>query len=428
MAMGSRGVLSARAITLDFRFSILDFRTDVPLIAAVHRKERSESTMISPHGGKLIDRTVTGGERARLEREAASLPKVRLNERELADLEMIAQGAMSPLAGFMTQTDYESVVESMHLASGIAWSIPVVLSAKTPESESLAPGSRVALADEAGRVLAVMDLEDVYRVDHEHEAQLVLRTTDEGHPGVQYLRTIPPTYLGGAIHLIHMPEHRDFLRYRLAPKETRVLFAAKGWDRVAAFQTRNPIHRAHEYLQKCALELCDGLLIHPLVGETKSDDTPAEVRMRCYEVLLENYYPNDRVVLSVFPAAMRYAGPREAIFHAVIRKNYGCTHFIVGRDHAGVGNYYGTYDAHVIFREFDPEELDITPLFFDHAFFCRKCGSMATTKTCPHAKEDHVFLSGTKVRELLAAGQMPPAEFTRAEVAQILVESARGQG
>ncbi len=384
--------------------------------------------MIPPHGGKLIDRTLPADERGGLAPAAARMPKLPLNQRELADLEMIASGAMSPLKGFMTEADYRSVVETMRLANGLVWSIPVVLSAKTKGHQHLKPGTRLALTDEAGRALAVMQLADCYQVDHQHEAQLVLRTTDDAHPGVQYLKTISPTYLGGEIHLLQQPEHHDFLRYRLQPKETRVLFAAKGWRRIAAFQTRNPIHRAHEYLQKCALELCDGLLIHPLVGETKSDDIPAEVRMRCYEELIENYYPRDRVVLSVFPAAMRYAGPREAIFHALIRKNYGCTHFIVGRDHAGVGSYYGTYEAHEIFAEFPPEDLDITPLFFDHAFFCRKCGNMATTKTCPHGKEDRVALSGTRVREMLAEGELPPPEFTRPEVASVLIQAARQAG
>jgi len=383
--------------------------------------------VIQPHGGRLVDRTVSGADRERLVKEAGRMVEVPLNPRELADLEMISYGAMSPLEGFMVETDYRSVVDAMRLASGLAWSIPVALSAKTPEHERLDPGTQVALVDESGRALAVMEVDDRYQVEHDYEAQMVLRTADEAHPGVQYLRSISNTYLGGKVHTIRQPEHRDFIRYRLEPKETRVLFAARGWNRIAAFQTRNPIHRAHEYLQKCALELADGLLIHPLVGETKSDDIPAQVRMECYEVLMEHYYPRDRVVLSVFPAAMRYAGPREAIFHAIIRKNYGCTHFIVGRDHAGVGNYYGTYDAHIIFGEFDPAEIGITPLFFDHAFYCTRCGNMASTKTCPHSGEDHVFFSGTKVREMLSAGELPPPEFTRPEVARILAEGMRAQ-
>jgi sulfate adenylyltransferase len=380
--------------------------------------------MISPHGGKLVDRTAPREQMAELAREAAQLPTLPLNERELADLEMIACGAMSPLEGFMTAADYHSVVDSMHLSSGLVWSVPVVLSAKS-QHDRCALWDRVTLTDAAGKPLAIMQVDDWYRADHQRQAELVLRTTDSAHPGVQYLETIEPVYLGGSVQLIASLPERDFAQYRLEPRETRVLFAAKGWERIAAFQTRNPIHRAHEYLQKCALELVDGLLIHPLVGETKAGDTPADVRMRCYEVLIEHYYPKDRVVLSVFPAAMRYAGPREAIFHALIRKNYGCTHFIVGRDHAGVGNYYGTYDAQLIFGEFAPEEIEITPLFFDHSFFCRRCGNMATTKTCPHGKDDHVILSGTRVREMLAAGELPPPEFTRAEVAEILAESMR---
>jgi len=381
--------------------------------------------MIHPHGGRLVDRTAAGEDRERLTRETGRIPRIALNQRELADLEMIAFGAMSPLEGFMAESDYRSVVDSMRLANGIVWAIPVVLSAKTEEHAKLKAGAEVALVDDAGRVLAVMEVAGRYEVDHDYEAQMVLRTTDDGHPGVQYLKSISNVYLGGKIHMVRRAEHRDFVRYRLEPKETRVLFATKGWNRIAAFQTRNPIHRAHEYLQKCALEVCDGLLIHPLVGETKADDIPADVRMQCYEELIERYYPRDRVVLSVFPAAMRYAGPREAIFHALVRKNYGCTHFIVGRDHAGVGDYYGTYDAHAIFGEFDPGEIGITPLFFDHAFYCTRCGNMASMKTCPHGNEDHVFLSGTKVREMLSRGQLPPAEFTRPEVAAILAESAR---
>jgi sulfate adenylyltransferase len=353
------------------------------------------------------------------------MPALRLNAREKSDLEMIATGAMSPLEGFMTSDDYDGVLDLMRLSSGLAWSIPVVLALKEGDGKEYKAGSDVALTDEGGNVLGVLHLEDKYKVDKEKEASAVLQTTDEAHPGVQYLKTVGDVYLGGKISLLHRPKPRLLDDYQLDPKETRVLFKTKGWHRIVAFQTRNPIHRAHEYIQKCALEIVDALLIHPLIGETKSDDIPADVRMKCYEVLLEKYYPNTRVALSVFPAAMRYAGPKEAVFHALLRKNYGCTHFIVGRDHAGVGSYYGTFDAHYIFGEFEPEEIGITPLFFDHAFYCKKCEGMASTKTCPHGGDDHVFLSGTKVREMLARGETPPPEFTRPEVADILVEAFR---
>ncbi|OGL44954.1 MAG: sulfate adenylyltransferase [Candidatus Schekmanbacteria bacterium RBG_16_38_11] len=381
--------------------------------------------MIKPHGGRLVNRIVEDKEHDLLEDKSSGLSKIVLNSREISDLEMIATGAMSPLEGFMTKEDYINVLDLKRLAKGLPWTIPVTLAVKNGNGEEYKEGSDVAMYDQENNLLGVFHLEEKYEVDKEHEAESVLLTTDAAHPGVQYLNTIGNIYLGGKISLIHRPKHTKFLNYRLDPKETRVLFKAKGWERIAAFQTRNPIHRAHEYLQKCALEIVDGLLIHPLVGDTKGDDIPADVRMKCYEALLANYYPSTRVAITVFPAAMRYAGPREAIFHALVRKNYGCTHFIVGRDHAGVGSYYGTYDAHYIFREFDPEEIDITPMFFDHAFFCKNCNNMASTKTCPHSKESHVVLSGTKVREMLSRGEIPPVEFTRPEVAKILIESMK---
>jgi sulfate adenylyltransferase len=377
---------------------------------------------IEPHGGTLINRIIEGNIKTKLEKKSGSLERVRLNPREISDLEMIATGGLSPLEGFMTKQDYMNVVDLMRLASGLPWTIPITLTASKKDAERLQEGTDVALVNAEDEVLAILHLEEKYLFDKEHEAAQVLRTTDENHPGVQYLQSIGDVLLGGKISLLRRPAHDDFSKYRLDPHETRYLFRSKGWKRVVAFQTRNPIHRAHEYIQKCALETVDALLVHPLLGETKKDDIPGDVRMACYEVLLEKYYPKTRCVLSIFPAAMRYAGPREAIFHALARKNYGCTHFIVGRDHAGVGSYYGTYDAHYIFDEFDPEEIGITPLFFDHTFYCKTCEGMASSKTCPHESNHHVFLSGTKVREMLQQGEVPPMEFTRPEVAEILIK------
>ena len=381
---------------------------------------RGASHLIEPHGGVLIDRTVSGSEAAALAEQAAGLPSVRLTEKQTADLDMIASGALSPLSGFMTQADYTAVVEDMHLAGGTPWALPVTLSV-----ESAPTGDRIALEGFEGGLLAVLDVEEVFEADREHEAAKVYRTTEEAHPGVAQIYAEGGLLVGGQVTVFQRPEPA-FPKLHMDPADTRAAFEERGWTRVVGFQTRNPVHRAHEYIQKCALETVDGLLLHPLVGKTKGDDVPAEVRVQCYEVLLENYYPADRTLLSAFPAAMRYAGPREAVWHAICRKNYGCSHFIVGRDHAGVGSYYGTYDAHHIFDEFEPHELDIEPMFFDHTFFCRTCGNMGSAKTCPHPGEDHVHLSGTKVREMLGRGEMPPPEFSRPEVAQVLINAYRG--
>jgi sulfate adenylyltransferase len=382
--------------------------------AVADNKQRLIKTrLIDPHGGHLVDRL------EQRPTNVESLETLILTSREVSDLDMLATGALSPLEGFMGRDDYDRVVDELRLASGLPWALPVCLAV-----EAAPRGDRVALADESGRLLAVLDVEEVYPYDRKREAERCFRTTDTDHPGVARLMAQDPLYLSGRVTVFdRVPP--AFPELAMDPAETRALFAERGWKRVAGFQTRNPIHRAHEYLTKVALETVDGLLIHPLVGETKSDDVPAATRVECYRVLVDNYYPMDRVVVSAFPAAMRYAGPREAIWHAICRKNYGCSHFIVGRDHAGVGSYYGTYDAQLIFDEFEPHELDIEPMFFEHSFWCKVCGSMASAKTCPHGGDDHVFLSGTKVRELLAAGEEPPVEFTRPQVADVLIEYYR---
>lgn len=378
---------------------------------------------IAPHGGSLIDRVVSQTQKQAFLATADRLPRIRLDQRATSDLEMIAIGGFSPLIGFMGEADYAQVVNQMQLANGLPWSIPITLSVPAAIAEGLQIGDLIRLDDPTGAFVGVLELTEKYAYDQTQEALQVYLTDELQHPGVKVVFDQGGINLAGPIWLLERQPHPQFPAYQIDPARSRQLFRERGWKTIVGFQTRNPIHRAHEYIQKCALETVDGLFLHPLVGATKSDDIPADVRMRCYEIMMEHYFPQDRVILAINPAAMRYAGPREAIFHAIVRKNYGCTHFIVGRDHAGVGDYYGTYDAQHIFDQLDPQALGIRPMKFEHAFYCKRTQSMATTKTSPSGPEDRVHLSGTKVRELLRRGELPPPEFSRPEVARELASA-----
>lgn len=379
-----------------------------------------------PHGGTLVNRILAGAEQTKAFEGAKTLPVIELSERNISDLECIATGVYSPLTGFVTEAEYKSIVDTMHLPSGLAFSIPITLQVSEEVAKTVKTGSEVALAAN-GQILAVMTVTDKYQPDQDAEATKVYRTNDEKHPGVAAMREAGPVYLGGPISVVADLPANAFPDYHFTPEKTRAAFAEKGWSTVVAFQTRNPIHRAHEYITKIALESVDGLFINPLVGATKSDDIPADVRMQCYHALLDNYYAKNRVFLGVYPAAMRYAGPREAILHALSRQNYGCSHFIVGRDHAGVGSYYGTYDAQGIFDDLKGGSLAITPLKFENSFYCTRTKQMATDKTTSSKPEERISLSGTKVREMLGNGQIPPEEFSRPEVAKILIDFYRGK-
>jgi sulfate adenylyltransferase len=381
-----------------------------------------------PHGGQLVNRQLRGTMRQAVQERAGSLFKLNLSPMNLSDLELIATGAMSPLTGFMGQSDYVRVVAEMRLSNGLLWSIPVTLPVGTETAAQISIGQEIALCED-DQVLAVLEVAEKYDYDKEQEARLVYGTTDQAHPGVARLYAQGDVMLGGEIWVVNLPQAAqvEFPDLRHTPAQSRRLFARRGWRRIVGFQTRNPIHRAHEYIQKAALEIVDGLFIHPLVGETKADDIPADVRIASYQAILRDYYPAESVILGVFPAAMRYAGPREAVFHALIRKNYGCTHFIVGRDHAGVGNYYGSYDAQRIFDNFKKDELGVEILPFDYTFYCKKCGMVVSSKTCPHDRENWIFLSGTQVRAMLENGEMLPPEFTRPEVSRVLLEGIRAR-
>jgi sulfate adenylyltransferase len=375
----------------------------------------------TPHGGQLIERRLGGGEAAELA-SSRRFPALTLTPAETADLRALATGAYSPLDGFMGAKDHQACIEEMRLRDGTLWPIPVCLGLADDQPQ----GDLLALRGERGDFLGVLEVEEVFERDRVAEAELVYGTTDPDHPGVARVLSSPRRAVSGPIRAVVEPLEGPVGRYALTPAETRAAFVERGWRTVAGFQTRNPVHRAHEYLMKCALENCDGLLLHPLVGPTKEGDVPAEVRMRAYHAILE-YFPPDRAMLAALVAPMRYAGPREAVLHALVRKNYGCTHFIVGRDHAGVGSYYGTFDAQRLISSLPADDLGITPLRFDNAFYCRRCGGMATGKTCPHSGDDRVTLSGTQVRALLSGGELPPPEYSRPEVAEILIAAYRQQ-
>ncbi|GEM49681.1 sulfate adenylyltransferase [Deinococcus cellulosilyticus] len=370
----------------------------------------ARSHLPTPHGGVLINRV------QKFDGDLSTLPKIELSERNFADLELIATGVYSPLTGFMGEKDYLNVVENMRLDSGLPWSVPITLGVSQEVADQL---SGLVVLTHGGEAVGTLNITEKYAARKEWEAGHVYKTTEEAHPGVAALYAQGDINLAGEVTLFEL-NRGQFANHHYTPAETREIFETRGWKTVVAFQTRNPIHRAHEYLHKVALELVDGLFLNPLVGATKSDDVPADTRMEAYEKLLEHYYPKTRVLLGVYPAAMRYAGPREAILHAISRRNYGCTHFIVGRDHAGVGSYYGTYDAQEIFGAYNPEELGLTILKFEHTFYCQTCGQMVSPRTCPHDSKHHLILSGTRVRGMLRAGENLPREFTRPEVAEIL--------
>lgn len=379
--------------------------------------------LVQPHGGELKPLILHGQVLAHAKNEAGAFPQIRLTSRETSDLIMLAVGAFSPLNGFMKHDDYIGVVKDMHMADGTLWPVPITLAVSKPQADSFRLGDQVALVDdESGELMGSMVIEDKYAYDKKVEALQVFRTEDQAHPGVAKLYGQQDVLIGGAVKVFsEAPYPELYGHYYGRPAETRAIFEERGWSTVSAFQTRNPIHRSHEYCTKIALEVSDGVLIHPLVGKLKSDDIPADVRMKCYEVLIENYYPKERVVLKVYPMEMRYGGPREAVLHAVFRQNYGCTHLIVGRDHAGVGNYYGPFDAQKIFEDIEESELKIKPLNIDWTFWCNKCDGMASMKTCPHGKEERVAISGTKMREMLSNGEQLPKEFSRPEIGEILM-------
>ncbi len=375
--------------------------------------------MIRPHGGKLIERTLDPAPKKDALEKSKGWPKIKLNAESISDVENIAHGVYSPLEGFLGEKEFLSVLDNSRLPNDLPWTIPIVLDAGTEEAKAFKPGQDILLTDEAGSPVAVFHLQEKYGYSKEAMAGKVFGTTDPKHPGVAKVNEMKEVLLGGPIDLIQAPA-TEFARYYLTPRDTRVLFKEKGWRTVVAFQTRNTPHVGHEYLQKAALTFTDGLFINPVIGKKKKGDYRDEVILASYEELMKHYYLRNRAVMAILKMEMRYAGPKEAIHHAILRKNFGCTHIIIGRDHAGVGKYYGPYDAQDIFDQFP--DLGIAPLFFRSFYFCRKCNSVVNEKICPHGPEDQIQFSGTAIRDMMVKGQVPPVEMMRPEVAKVIID------
>ncbi|MGB8953452.1 MAG: sulfate adenylyltransferase [Candidatus Aminicenantales bacterium] len=377
--------------------------------------------MIQPHGGKLVDRILKGESREQALERARNLPSVRLDSESVSDVENIAFGVYSPLEGFLGKEDFCYILNQMRLSSDYPWTVPIVLDVDKEEAKKFREEEDILLVNDAGDPIAILHLEEVYEYNKEEMAKKVFQTMDVSHPGVAKVKQMKEFLLAGKIDLIQ-ESPTPFSRYRLSPKETRILFREKGWRTVVGFQTRNTPHIGHEYVQKTALTFTDGIFINPVIGRKKKGDFKDEVILASYEELIKNYYLKERAVMAILQMEMRYAGPREAIHHAIIRKNFGCTHIIIGRDHAGVGNYYSPYAAQDIFDEFP--DLGIVPLFFKSFYYCKKCRSVVNEKTCPHPPSEQVQFSGTKIRDMLVRGEYPPPELVRPEVAKIIMEYA----
>lgn len=381
------------------------------------------SRLVKPHGGGQLKPLLFEGDALVAEKKrAATLPQVRISSREVGDLIMLGIGGFTPLDGFMTRADWQGVCDGMKMANGLFWPIPITLSTDEVTAQGINTGGEIALVDsETGERMATMKVTEKYKIDKAHECMMVYKTADREHPGVQMVMDQGDINLAGPVKVLSQGEFpTKYADTYMTPAQTRALFESKNWSTVAAFQTRNPMHRSHEYLAKVAVEVCDGVMIHSLLGKLKPGDIPAEVRSEAIATLIDKYFVKNTVVQSGYPLDMRYAGPREALLHALFRQNYGCSHLIVGRDHAGVGDYYGPFDAHHIFDEIPKDALETKALKIDWTFWCFKCGGMASARTCPHEPADRLLLSGTKLRKALSENAEVPAEFSRAEVLEIL--------